>query len=82
MKRSIGGIVRVSLTTKTCLLLSRTFRIDIPANRYDMLCVEGIARAVKTFLGLNVGGTTTTYSLSTPADMQEIHVSKEVFPDL
>ena len=57
------------------------FRIDIPANRYDMLCVEGIARAVKTFLG---GGssTITTYSLSTPDVLQEIHVSKEVMSSI
>lgn len=26
------------------------YKIDIPANRYDMLCLEGIARALKTFL--------------------------------
>ena len=28
------------------------YRIDIPANRYDMLCVEGIARAIKVYLEL------------------------------
>ncbi|KAJ3298168.1 hypothetical protein HK104_011089 [Borealophlyctis nickersoniae] len=26
------------------------YRIDIPANRYDMLCVEGISRALKAYL--------------------------------
>ena len=26
------------------------YKIDIPANRYDLLCVEGIARALKTFV--------------------------------
>lgn len=25
------------------------YKIDIPANRYDMLCVEGIARALNVF---------------------------------
>lgn len=25
------------------------YRIDIPANRYDMLCLEGIARALNIF---------------------------------
>lgn len=25
------------------------YRIDIPANRYDMMCLEGIARALKIF---------------------------------
>lgn len=27
------------------------YKIDIPANRYDMLCVEGISRALNIFLG-------------------------------
>lgn len=27
------------------------YKIDIPANRYDMLCVEGIARALNVFRG-------------------------------
>ncbi|KAH6562176.1 hypothetical protein BASA61_000465 [Batrachochytrium salamandrivorans] len=28
----------------------KLYRIDIPANRYDMLCVEGISRAIRTYL--------------------------------
>ncbi|KAI9219054.1 phenylalanyl-tRNA synthetase beta chain [Blastocladiella britannica] len=28
------------------------YKIDIPANRYDLLCPEGIARALRIFLGL------------------------------
>jgi phenylalanyl-tRNA synthetase beta chain len=27
------------------------YKIDCPANRYDLLCVEGLARAIKVFLG-------------------------------
>lgn len=27
------------------------YKIDIPANRYDMLCVEGISRALNIFRG-------------------------------
>ena len=27
------------------------YKIDIPANRYDMLCLEGIARALNVFNG-------------------------------
>jgi phenylalanyl-tRNA synthetase beta chain len=27
------------------------YKIDVPANRYDLLCVEGIARALRIFLG-------------------------------
>ena len=42
--------------TSTCQLYGpcdqdrKLYRIDIPANRIDMLCVEGIARAIKTYL--------------------------------
>jgi len=28
------------------------YRIDIPANRYDLLCIEGLARGLRVFLGL------------------------------
>ena len=27
------------------------YKIDVPANRYDMLCVEGLVRGLKIFLG-------------------------------
>lgn len=26
------------------------YKIDVPANRYDLLCVEGLARMLKIFL--------------------------------
>jgi phenylalanyl-tRNA synthetase beta chain len=29
------------------------YRIDIPANRYDMLCLEGISMALKSYLGIS-----------------------------
>ncbi|KAJ6253734.1 phenylalanine--tRNA ligase beta subunit [Anaeramoeba flamelloides] len=28
------------------------YKIDIPANRYDLLCIEGLARSLRIFLGL------------------------------
>lgn len=28
------------------------YAIDVPANRYDLLCIEGMARSLRTFLGL------------------------------
>lgn len=30
------------------------YKIDIPANRYDLLCLEGLARALRIFLGENI----------------------------
>lgn len=29
------------------------YKIDVPANRYDILCLEGLARALRIFLGLD-----------------------------
>ena len=59
------------VTGKTTGKDRKIYRIDIPANRYDMLCVEGIARAIKTFLGL---GKPPKYQLSTPSIMQQLIV--------
>ena len=28
------------------------YKIDVPANRYDILCLEGLARALRIFLEL------------------------------
>ena len=28
------------------------YKIDIPANRYDLLCMEGFARALRIFIGV------------------------------
>lgn len=39
------------------------YKIDIPANRYDMLCLEGIARALNIFRGRV---STPTYTLAGP----------------
>src|SRR5210317_317198 len=27
------------------------YKIDVPANRYDLLCIEGISRSLRVFLG-------------------------------
>ena len=28
-----------------------TYKIEIPANRYDLLCVEGLGKALAVYLG-------------------------------
>lgn len=39
-------------TTEECKGDERPqFKIEVPANRYDMLCIEGIAQALNEFLG-------------------------------
>ncbi|KAI9634529.1 putative phenylalanyl-tRNA synthetase beta chain [Dioszegia hungarica] len=52
-------------------------KIEIPANRYDLLCVEGIAKALRVFLGLEK---TTHYTLSSPAKMEELYVEASTSP--
>ncbi|KAJ3317438.1 hypothetical protein HDV06_001553 [Boothiomyces sp. JEL0866] len=52
----------------------KMYRIDIPANRYDMLCVEGIARAIRTYLEIE---RPPVYKVTLPAKMHQLHVGKE-----
>lgn len=47
------------------------YKIDIPANRYDLLCLEGIGRALRIFLGKSA---MPTYRAVAPADMLRINV--------
>ncbi|KAI3939223.1 hypothetical protein MKX01_002091 [Papaver californicum] len=52
------------------------YKIEILANRYDLLCIEGLVRALRIFLGLDE---IPTYTLSnTPKEsMLKMHVKKE-----
>merc|ERR1719446_1049265 len=38
------------------------YKVDVPANRYDLLCIEGLVRALKVFKSLMQAP---TYGLST-----------------
>jgi len=51
-----------------------TYKIDIPANRYDLLCIEGLIRAIKTF----EGKPPVEYSLTQPDQPQRIIIEKDV----
>ncbi|WBY57618.1 phenylalanine--tRNA ligase beta subunit [Plasmodium yoelii yoelii] len=31
----------------------KIYKIEVPANRYDLVCVEGLCRALKNFIGIN-----------------------------
>ncbi|KAK8865682.1 phenylalanine-tRNA ligase, beta subunit [Kwoniella newhampshirensis] len=52
-------------------------KIEIPANRYDILCLEGLARALRIFLQLE---TPPTFTLSAPAQIQEVFVESSTSP--
>jgi len=48
MKSSAGTLTREQLQTLSDAII---YKIDVPANRYDLLCIEGIVRSLKIFLG-------------------------------
>jgi hypothetical protein len=51
------------------------YKLDIPANRYDLLCLEGISRALRIFLGKDASP---TYTLAEPAQRQKLVIQPEV----
>jgi len=51
------------------------YKIDIGANRYDLLCLEGIVRALLVFQGKLVAP---QYSLTQPATMQQLVLDPSV----
>jgi phenylalanyl-tRNA synthetase beta chain len=50
------------------------YKIDIPANRYDLLCIEGIARALRVYLGKEA---VPVYRTLTPDTLITMTVGKE-----
>lgn len=46
-----SSTVKLSKEALAALSDEVIYKIDVPANRYDLLCVEGICRALKVFLG-------------------------------
>ncbi|KAJ7638967.1 phenylalanyl-tRNA synthetase subunit beta [Roridomyces roridus] len=53
-------------------------KIEIPANRYDLLCIEGIARALRVFLGK---AEAPRYKLAMPPNGEVGLVNVTVHPD-
>jgi phenylalanyl-tRNA synthetase beta chain len=50
------------------------YKIDIPANRYDLLCVEGLVRALNVFLSTT---TIPNFHYSTPNPVHRITVQAD-----
>ncbi|KAL6042202.1 phenylalanine--tRNA ligase [Balamuthia mandrillaris] len=51
------------------------YKIEIPANRYDLLCLEGLTRALRVFLGKEKP---TDYHTYVPEKVEQIIVKEEV----
>jgi phenylalanyl-tRNA synthetase beta chain len=57
-----SATVKLTKTEMESLSNAVIYKIDVPANRYDLLCVEGLSRALRVFQGeMN----SPTYTLST-----------------
>jgi phenylalanyl-tRNA synthetase beta chain len=69
MQRKNTGAVNAEASTE------EIYKIDIPANRYDLLCIEGLCRALNIFREKEQ---TPHYTLSNPTTLQEIRVEKSV----
>ena len=50
------------------------YKVELPANRYDLLTVEGLSRALRSFL---LGADTPKYCLATASDPIKINVKPE-----
>lgn len=46
-----SATAKLSKADIAALSESVIYKIDVPANRYDLLCIEGLSRAIKIFLG-------------------------------
>jgi len=50
------------------------YKIDVPANRYDLLCIEGLVRSLRIFLGEY--GETPSYSIVPPKHSMTVHANE------
>ena len=50
------------------------YKIEVPANRYDLLCLEGIASAIRMYLNKDK---IPNFKLSKPEKMERITVKQE-----
>lgn len=48
------------------------YKVEVPANRYDLLCIEGLARALNIFLG---NSKPPNYKLSEPKETMVVDKS-------
>mmetsp|Transcript_22612 Transcript_22612/g.50295 ORF Transcript_22612/g.50295 Transcript_22612/m.50295 type:complete len:646 (-) Transcript_22612:80-2017(-) len=66
--------VKLSKDQIASLSSSVIYKIDVPANRYDLLCIEGLSRSLKIFLG---DMDAPAYQRTTPEKMETITVQQD-----
>jgi phenylalanyl-tRNA synthetase beta chain len=56
------------------------YKIEVPANRYDLLCMEGLSRALQVFLGLQPVPTYSLAKISTPIQLKVTSSTSAIRP--
>ena len=69
-----SSTVKLSKDQINALSSSVIYKIDVPANRYDLLCIEGLSRSLKIFLG---DMEAPVYTKTTPDKMETMTVQQE-----
>ena len=69
-----SATVKLSKDQIAALSASVIYKIDVPANRYDLLCIEGLSRSLKIFLG---DMEAPVYQKTTPDKMETITVQQD-----
>ena len=69
-RKEKGSAGKITETASEALI----YKLDIPANRYDLLCIEGVARALRVFLGKEA---VPVYRTLTPDTLITMTVSPE-----
>jgi len=69
-----SSTVRLSKDQIAALSAAVIYKIDVPANRYDLLCIEGLSRSLKIFLG---DMDAPVYQLTAPDKMETMTVQQD-----
>ena len=53
------------------------YKVEVPANRYDLLCLEGLATALKAYISEPGAYEYPRYQVSKPKKLERVTVKKE-----
>ncbi|CAJ0947909.1 unnamed protein product, partial [Mesorhabditis belari] len=67
VEKERGSVAAANLSSE------EIYKIEIPANRYDLLCIEGLSRAMNVF----TGGKQPRYAVERKPELERIVIRKE-----
>jgi phenylalanyl-tRNA synthetase beta chain len=71
-REAVKGSSRLSAKQLDALSDDTLYKIDVPANRYDLLCIEGLSRALRVFSG-DLDAPVYKLSLQQPEVVMRVH---------